>query len=220
MQERKDPWDPSSKRPRASLNGAGDNTGKQRVPQRPRSMTRLDTPPATPRVNRPERQQKPPRSWRRRLLIFGSVLVILFIVVFIVVYGIANYFISIGASAGAADAASNFVVDLQTQKYSQTDAYQYLDASLTITISPQQFQQMATADDTCYGVVTNSSEVQGSATISADGNTQTYTYSMTRSKLSKPYPLKLTLQKDSNGTWDITNYGGDLGPSTPSPTCK
>src|SRR6266571_2575281 len=30
--------------------------------------------------------------------------------------------------------------------------------------------------------------------------------------------LTLTLQKDPDGNWDITSYGSDLGPTTP--TCK
>ena len=77
---------------------------------------------------------------------------------------------------------------------------------------------MALQDDHCYGLVTDFNEVQGSATTSSDNNTQSYTYDITRSKLTKTYQLTLTIRKDSDGNWDITNYGGDLGPAPP--TCK
>lgn len=217
MQGRKDPWDQTSHSSYSSLNG--NNSGKQRaVPRRPPGMTRLDTPPATPRVNRPQREQKPPRSWRRRLLIFAGVLIVLGILTFIIAYGIANLVFGINSSAGAANTAADFLVNLQSQNYTQ--AYKDLDANITVTLQPQQFQQMASADDACYGKITDFNEVSGSATTSNNGNTQSYAYSVTRSKLSKPYNLTLTIQKDSDGNWDITNYGGDLGPSAPSPTCK
>ncbi len=58
-------------------------------------------------------------------------------------------------------------------------------------------------------------EVPGSANTSTDNTTQSYTYDVTRNKLTKTYKLTLTLQKDPDGNWDITSYGGDLGPTTP-----
>ena len=201
------------------------DSGKRRtMPQRPPGLARVDTPPSVPRVNRPQRQSKPPRSFRRRLLIFVSVLVLLGIVTFVVVYGVTNFFIAAGSGAGAATTAGNFLADLQIQNYDQ--AYQELDATLTVQpqLQPQDFKQMAQADDRCYGPVTDYVEVQGSAIISPDGNTQTFTYTVTRSKSSRTYPLMLTVQKDSDGTWDITNFGSnnvrDLGPAPPSATCK
>jgi hypothetical protein len=211
----KNPGDRGANPSSASLNGAS----KQRaMPQRPPGLARVDTPPAVPRVNRPQRQTKPPRSLRKRLLMLVGVLVTLGILTFAIVYAVTNFIISTGSSAGAANTAGDFLVNLQSRNYNQ--AYQDLDATLTVRIQPQDFQQMATADDTCYGPVTDYSEVPGSATISADGNTQSFTYTMTRSKSSKTYPLTLTLQKDSDGTWDITSYGNDLGPTPPSATCR
>lgn len=210
----KEPWDRTSSDPNAAQNG----TGKQRaIPRRPPGMARLDTPPSTPRVARPQRQTKPPRSRGRRLLIFVGALVICGIVAFIIAYGLANYFIGIGSSAGAANTAADFLSNVQSKNYEQ--AYKDLDATLTISLHPNDFTSMAQADDRCYGPVTDYNEVAGSATTSADGNTQSYTYTMTRSKLSKVYQLKLTIQKDSDGTWDITDFGGDLGPAPPPSTC-
>jgi hypothetical protein len=198
-----------------ALNGSG----KQRVvPQRPPGLARVDTPPAVPRVNRPQRQTKPPRSFRRRLLIFVGVLALLGILTFVVVYGVTNFFISVGSSSGAASTAGDFLANLQTQNYDQ--AYQDLDATLTVQIQQTDFARMAQADDKCYGTVTDYSEVAGSATTSADGNTQSFTYTMTRTRLSKTYPLTLTLHKDTDGTWDITSYGTDLGPAPPPATCQ
>lgn len=55
-------WDHASSQYLASANG----TGKHRaLPQRPRNMTRLDTPPTMPRVGRPKHEAPPPKRWRR-----------------------------------------------------------------------------------------------------------------------------------------------------------
>jgi hypothetical protein len=215
----KDPWDRTSRDTNDSLNGSG----KQRaVPQRPPRMARLDTPPAVQRVARPQRQTKPPRSRGRRLLIALIVLAIGAMLVFIIAYGLVNYFIGIGNSAGPANTAADFLVNLKSQTYDQ--AYKDLDATITGTLHPETFLAMAQADDRCYGPITDFNEVQGSAIIS--GDTQTFTYSITRSKLAKPYQLTLTLQKDPkdpNGTWDITKFvdgsgtlNDDLGPAPPT----
>jgi hypothetical protein len=209
----KDPWDRTSRNTNDALNGNG-GSGKQRaVPQRPPGMTRLDTPPAVQRVSRPQRQ-KPPKSRGRRFLIAIIVLGIAAILVFAIAYGLANYFLGIGNSAGPANTATDFLLNLKGQHYDL--AYKDLDATITGTLHPQDFQNMAQADDRCYGPVTDFNEVAGSATISADGNTQSFTYTMTRSKLTKTYSLTLTLQKDSDGNWDITNFGNDLGPAPPT----
>ncbi len=214
----KDPWDRTSRDSNDDLNGSG----KQRAaPQRPPRMARLDTPPAVQRVARPQRQGKPPKSRRRRVLIALIVLAIGAMLVFVVAYGLVNYFIGIGNSAGPANTAADFLVNLESQSYDQ--AYKDLDAVITGTLHPADFQNMAQADDRCYGPVKDFNEVSGSATVSPDGNTQSFTYTMTRSKLTKTYPLTLTLQKGSDGTWDITKFvdgagiANDLGPA--QPTC-
>ena len=207
----KDPWDRPSRDKNDALNGSG----KQRVsPQRPPRMARLDTPPAVQRVSRPQRQQKPPKSRRRRLLIALIVLGIGAMLVFIIAYGLVNYFIGIGNSAGPANTAVDFLLNLQDQHYDL--AYKDLDATITGTLHPEDFQKMALADDRCYGPIKDFNEVEGSATSSNNGNTQSFTYDMTRGKLTKTYQLTLTLQKDSDGNWDITSFGNDLGPAPPT----
>jgi hypothetical protein len=208
-----DPWDRSSGDLLATANGSG----KQRaIPQRPPGMTRVEHPPHTPRVGRPQRQNKPPRSWRRRLLILAVVFLACGLLAWGIGYALVNYFVGIGSSAGAANTATDFMLALKSQNYDQ--AYNDLDAKITISITRDAFKQMAQQDDHCYGPVTDFNEVAGSAIASADNNTQSYTYDVTRSKLAKTYKLTLTLQKDPNGNWDITRYGNDLGPATP--TCQ
>ena len=177
-------------------------------------MARLDTPLAVQRVARPQRREKPRRSRGRRLLITVIALAVGAMLVFVIAYGLVNYFIGIGNSAGPANTAADFLVNLKSQSYDQ--AYKDLDAVITGTLHPEDFLKVAQADDRCYGPVTDFNERQGSATLSPDGNTQSFTYDMKRSKLTNTYALMLTLQKDSNGNWDITNFGIDLGPATPT----
>lgn len=210
-----DPWDQSSGKLLAATNG--NSSGKQRaIPQRPPGMTRVEHPPQTTRVARPQRQPKPPKSWRRRLLIFAIVFVACGLIAWGIGYALVNYFVGIGNSAGAANTTSDFMLALKSQNYDQ--AYNDLDAKITISVTKDEFKQMALADDHCFGQVTDFNEVPGSAITSADNTTQSYTYDVTRNKLTKSYKLTLTLQKDPDGNWDITSYGGDLGPTTP--TCK
>jgi hypothetical protein len=204
----KEPWDRTSRDSKDALNGSG----KQRaVPQRPPRMARLDTPPAVQRVARP---QKPRRSRGRRFLIAIIALAIGAMVIFVVAYGLVNFFIATGNSAGPANTATDFLLNLKDQHYDL--AYKDLDAVITGTMHPEDFLKVAQADDRCYGPVTDFNEHQGSATLSPDGNTQSFTYDMTRSKLTKTYALTLTLGKDPNGNWDITSFGNDLGPATPT----
>lgn len=206
----KEPWDRTSRDSNDAFNGSG----KHAVPQRPPRMARLDTPLAVQRVARPQRREKPRRSRGRRLLITVIALAIGAMLVFVIAYGLVNYFIGIGNSAGPANTAADFLVNLKSQSYDL--AYKDLDAVITGTLHPEDFLKMAQADDRCYGPVTDFNEHPNSATVSPDGNTQSFTYDMKRSKLTQTYPLTLKLQKDTNGNWDITSFGNDLGPAPPT----
>jgi hypothetical protein len=179
-------------------------------------MTRVEHPPQSTRVARPQRQPKPPKSWWRRLLVFAIVFVACGLIAWGIGYALVNYFWGIGNSAGAANTTTDFMLALKNQNYDQ--AYNDLDANITISATKDEFKQMALADDHCFGQVTDLNEIPDSATTSADNGTQSYTYDVTRNKLTKTYKLTLTLQKDPDGNWDITKYGNDLGPTTP--TCK
>jgi hypothetical protein len=210
-----DPRDPSSGKLLAITNGNGN--GKQRaIPQRPPGMTRVEHPPQTTRVARPQRQPKTPKSRRRRLLLFAIVFVVCGVIVLGISFALVNYFLGIGNSAGAANTATDFMLALKSQNYDQ--AYNDLDAKITISVTKEEFKQSTLADDHCFGQVTDFNEISGSAFTSTDNTTQSYSYDVTRNNLKNTYKLTLTLQKDPNGNWDITSYGSDLGPTTP--TCK
>lgn len=211
-----DPRDRSSGKLLASTNG--NDSGKQRaIPQRPPGMPRVENPPQTPRVARPQRQPKPTKSWGRRLLFISLIFAACAVIAGIVGFALVNYFTGIGYSAGAANTATDFMLALKSQNYDQ--AYNNdLDAKITISVTKDEFKQMALADDHCFGLVTDFNEVAGSAISSINDSSQSYTYNVSRNQLSKTYKLTLTLQKDPDGNWDITSYGGDLGPT--APTCK
>ena len=211
-----DPWDRSSGKLLAATNG--NDSGKQRaIPQRPPGMPKVKHPPQTTRVARPQRQSKPPKSLWRRLLFIAIIFVACGVIAGVIGFALVNYFTGIGNSAGAANTATDFMLSLKSQNYDQ--AYNNdLDAKITISVTKDEFKQMAQADDHCFGLVTDFNEVPGSATSSTDSTIQSYMYNVSRNKLSKTYKLTLTLQKDPDGNWDITSYGGDLGPT--APTCK
>ena len=211
-----DPRDRSSGKLLAATNG--NDSGKQRaIPQRPPGMPRVERPPQTARVARPQRQSKPAKSLGRRLLFITIIFVACGIIAGIIGFALVNYFTGIGNSAGAANTSTDFMLNLKSQNYDQ--AYNNdLDAKITISVTKDEFKQMALANDHCFGVVTDFNEVSGSAVSSNNDTKQSYTFRVSRKQLQKPYQLTLTLQKDPNGNWNITSYGKGLGPSTPN--CK
>lgn len=217
MQGRQSPGRDPREQFTGDLHAAANGSGKQRaIPQRPPGMTRVEHPPQTPRVGRPQRQSTPPKSWRRRLLVLTVIFVACGLLAGVIGFALVNYFLAVGGSAGAANTAADFLLALKSQNYDQ--AYKDLDAKITISLTSDTFKQMAQQDDHCFGPVTDFNEESGTAVASADNTTQSHTYDVTRSKLTKTYKLTLTLQKDPDGNWDITNYGNDLGPATP--TCS
>ncbi len=190
-------------------------TGRQRaIPRRPPSMARIDHPPATSRVARPQREVPRKTHWRRRLLIWGIILVVCGVLACGIGYAAVNFFAATNAGVGPAKTAADFLAAISNQNYDQ--AYNDLDAVITIQLAPDDFKQQALTTDRCYGVVINYSEVQDSA---VQNNAQSYSlsYTITRSKLAKPYTLRMTVQQDSNGDWRISSYGNnnDLGPGQP-----
>ena len=207
-----DPRDRSSGKLLAATNW--NDSGKQRaIPQRPPGMARVEHPPKSTRVARPQRQSKPPKSLWRRLLFIAIIFVACGIIAGIIGFALVNYFTGIGNSAGAANTATDFMLALKSQNYDQAYSND-LDAKITISVTKDEFKQMAMADDHCFGLVTDFNEVPGSAVSSTNDSTQSYTYNVFRNHLTKSYELTLILQKDPDGNWDITSYGSDLGPIT------
>ncbi len=217
-----EPWDKYSSQRLAAFNGNG--TGKQRsIPQRPSNMTRIHRPPNTPRVSRPQREEPKPRNGRRRLLVWGVVFIICALLACGIGYAAVNFFSAINASQGPANTVTDFLSNLQNKNY--TTAFNDLAPTLTIQMTPQQFQEQALDDDRCYGQVTDYSEVANSANTSTDGKTQSFNYNITRTLngTAKTYQMHISLQQDSTtGNWRISSYGNgssttnDLGPSQPA----
>ena len=132
-------------------------------------------------------------------------------------YGAINAIIGFNASSGAATTTADFLDALSKGDYDR--AYKDLGPAVTLRTSPDEFKQQGQAADQCYGPVQNYSEVPNSA--SNQGNNQSYSYTITRSKLQKPYQLHITLQQDQvSNSWKISDYGGDLGPGQQGPACK
>ncbi len=219
-----EPWDTSSSQRLAAYNGNG--TGKQRsIPRRPANMARVDRPPNTPRVARPQREEPRPRSTRKRLLTWCIVFIVCALLACGIGYAAVNFFSALNASQGSANTVTDFLSNLQSQNYD--NAFNDLAPTLTIQMTQQQFTQQAQNDDHCYGPVTDYNEVANSATTSSDGKTQSYTYNITRTLNTKPgtYQMHLTLQQDTGGNWKISSYGSgtssttsnssDLGPGQP-----
>jgi hypothetical protein len=190
-------------------------TGEYAVPQRPPGMPRVETPLQTPRVARPKREQVTPELRKRRLLILASAIVVCAILAFFATRVVISVSGALSASSGATSTAVDFLNALDSQNYNQ--AYKNLGPTITLRLTPDIFKQQAQSYDHCFGPVQNYSEVANSATTNQD-NSQSYTYSVTRSKSPKPFQMRLTLQQDQNGKWNISDYGNSLGASLP--TCK
>lgn len=202
---------------RAAMNGTGrhpaisQGTGTYGAVPRPQNSKRIETSPM-PRVARPG--QEPPRPRRGRLLFIllgvflaGALLACYF------GYVAFNYLNGLNASSGAATTASDFLKSLSTQDYEQ--AYIDLGGNAVEQQNLEHFKDMALQDDKCYGIVKDYQEVAGSGTV--QGNTQSYSYTITRAKMSQPYQLHLTLQQGTNSpdNWKVISYGDDLGPAPP-----
>ena len=190
----------------------GNSMGKHRAaPRRPSNMPRVQRPPATPRVGRPQRTEQPRKNRRRRFLIWGAVLVICAFLACFISYAVVQLVTATNATANAAKAATDFLTAVQEKDYHT--AYNDLAATITIGMPETQFTQQSQLDDNCYGPVTAYSEVAGSASV--QNNSQSYTYTITRSKMSHTYTLQLALQQDDQGNWKVSSFGNsnDLGPA-------
>ena len=211
MQGRQEPRDRPFNQYPADFNG----TGKQRaIPRRPPNMARIDHPPVKQRVARPQREEPRQKSWRRRILFWGIVFFVAGALACGIGYAAVNYFAATNATSGAAVTATDFLSALSSQNYDQ--AYNDLDATITVQLAPDDFKQQAQDSDRCYGKVTDYSEVQDSP-VQNNPHSYSYSYTITRSKLAKPYTLRMTVQHDSYGDWRISSYGNnnDVGPGQP-----
>ncbi len=207
-------WDKDASQKIAAIT----STGKYRaIPRRPPTMSRvkLDTAPGMPRVPRPQYTSISAQRRRKILLIGGGIFAIAALLACTVGYLLAS---GILASAGPAATVTDFLGAVSSRNYTQS--YSDLGPGVTLSLSQNQFTQQALALDTCYGPVTNYKIVDDDTTN--QNNIQSYTYTITRSRLSKTYQSSLTLQQDqdANNSWKIYSYGGTLGPTQPAPACS
>ncbi len=100
------------------------------------------------------------------------------------------------ASAVAAD----FMQAIKARSY--LPAYNDLDDTVLVILSPDDFDSQATHAYDCYGPII---AFQLTSSVAGQGIAE-YTYSVTRRKLSRPYPFRLTLRQ-SQGMWAITAFG-------------
>jgi hypothetical protein len=209
-----EPWDKYASQRLEAINSNNNNngTGQHRsLPRRPSQMQRVKQPPVTPRVARPLRPQARQTNWRRRFLIWSAVLVVCALLACGISYAAVNFFAASSASAGSAIAATNFLAAVSSKNYHQ--AYNDLAAPITVQMTEDAFTETARLEDSCDGPITHYSEVANSAVT--QNNSQSFTYTVTRSKLTHTYNLQLTLQQDSFGNWKVSSYGDndDLGPA-------
>ncbi len=217
MQGRQGPGEGPMDRPSEprlpSLNG----TSKHRtIPQRPPGMARLETAPEIPRVPRPQREPVRPGKLRKRMFVLGAGFAVA-----AVIAGIIGYLIGLGltSSSGPVTVTVDFLTALSNTDYRK--AYMDLGPAITILTTPEQFEAQAQALDRCYGPITNYTEVADSGTN--QNNIQSYAYTITRSKLSQKYQIRLKLQQNSqqkDSKWEIIDYGGSLGPRENAPACS
>lgn len=149
---------------------------------------------------------------KRGLRIFIITLVLLGLLICGLGYAAFHYFTASGAptsTAGATALASDFVQSISNDNYDQ--AYNDLGSQVTRQISRSDFIQQARNEDRCYGQITN----YNSAGTTTHGNTLNYNYQLTRENLTEPYQLHLSLQQNSSGNWQVTDYSSDLSP----PSC-
>lgn len=209
-----DAWDKGASRRIASLNGTGKHPSAS--PQRPPGTPRLEGSP-TPRITRPKREAPAPRNVRRNLFVLGCVFVVCALFACVLGYAAFSYVNGLNASSGASTTASDFLTSLSGSKPNYDQAYKDLGPGITLQTSAQDFTTQAQVNYRCYGIITDFKEIAGSAKV--QGDSQMYSYNISRSKLQKPYQLTLTLQPDPENAnaWKVTKYEDNLPVST---TCR
>ncbi|WP_338252307.1 serine/threonine protein kinase [Dictyobacter halimunensis] len=120
-----------------------------------------------------------------------------------------SYLINRNPPSQASEIANNFMGALRVHNYEQA----YNDLGATVS-GHDSFIKQAQGEDRCYGPVASYTET---SSIAPNG-TQVHNYTITRSNLSKPYHLHLTLGKDFLGNWHVTDYNSDI--SSGNPACK
>ncbi|BCL79596.1 serine/threonine protein kinase [Ktedonobacteria bacterium brp13] len=112
---------------------------------------------------------------------------------------------------------SSFLSEVARREYNQ--AYTRLGSSLLLVTTVMDFTRQVQADERCYGMVMNYSEVAHSEKM--QNGDLSVVYTLTRSKFPRSYKLSFTVQQDfGSSDWLISSYGvqsdSDLGPALPT----
>ena len=116
---------------------------------------------------------------------------------------------TVSDTAGATALANDFVQAISSRNYNQ--AYNDLGPPVTGQTSRIQFTQQAQSEDSCYGVITS----YKSASSTTQGSTINYIYTMNRARRPQSYQLSVTLQQNSAGSWQITDYNSNVDSGQP-----
>ncbi|MBV9614947.1 MAG: protein kinase, partial [Ktedonobacteraceae bacterium] len=119
---------------------------------------------------------------------------------------------SAGAGPGTAAAvtiANHFLQALSHRSYVQ--AYNDFDSSLAKQVPKNTFVAEGRLFDRCDGTITQYTQ---DSNPQVQNGTEKYSFTLTRAKLAQAYRLYLTVRRDMDGTWHISDYTSDL--STPS----
>ncbi len=146
------------------------------------------------------------RGVKRGARVLLITLVLLSLLVCGLVFAVYHFFQTRNASVpvtntiGATALASDFMQAIVSRNYDQ--AYNDLGPQVS---GKDQFKQTALSEDQCDGSV----KTYRSTSTTQNSNTLVGNYLVTRAKIAQPYHLTLTLQEDSSGRWQITDYSSD-----------
>ncbi len=171
-------------------------------------------PPAfQPPIEPTRRAERTPRTFfatlQRTVVLIGGLILLGIVALcgggYAIVHSLTASNTTLVDANGAVTKANDFLSNLEQQNYNR--AYTALNTS-KLQESMNDFRNKATGEDRCYGSIsgyTRDTNAPGSS-----NNSLKYTYHLTRSKMTKPYDLYLTLQPDSNGNWQIVAYDSNV----------
>lgn len=157
-----------------------------------------------PSVKEPVR--KITRGLKRGVRVLATVVILVSLLLCALGYGAFHFFTTRNTgtntdTSGATALATNFVQAISQRNYDQ--AYNDLGSPIASQTSRTQFKQQAQSEDACYGTISNYQTV-------ASTQPPKYSYILSRAKMQKTYQLNLTLQRNSAGTWQITDYQSNI----------
>ncbi|GCE25046.1 hypothetical protein KDA_05300 [Dictyobacter alpinus] len=122
-------------------------------------------------------------------------------------FGGYAYLINRNPPSQAVAMSHDFMGALRAHNYEQA----YADVSSS-TSNHDNFINQAKREDQCYGEITTYTETNGST----PNNTQVHNYTISRSQLTNPYHLHITLSKDFWGNWHVSDYNSDITSGNPA----